>query len=128
MTVSSIAYGYYNNQMTPDTQASAQMPIDMKKMAYIMPVVFMLVMNTFPAGLSFYYLVSNLVTIAQQLIIRKFVDEDKIKSLLDENRKKFLSGERKQGRFAQMLEKQLKAAEDLKKQQESAESNKKKKK
>jgi YidC/Oxa1 family membrane protein insertase len=47
MTISSIAYGYYNNQNTPDQTGQ---PIDMKKMAYITPVIFMFVMNSLPAG------------------------------------------------------------------------------
>lgn len=85
MTVSQLAYGYYNNQITPDQPGQ---PINMKMMAYFTPVIFMFVMNSFPAGLSFYYFISNLVTIGQQLAIRKFVNEDKIKLILDENRKK----------------------------------------
>jgi YidC/Oxa1 family membrane protein insertase len=75
MTLSSIAYGYYNNQNTPDQVGQ---PIDMKKMAYITPVIFMFVMNSLPAGMSFYYFVSNLVTILQQIGIRKLLT--KIKS------------------------------------------------
>jgi len=49
-------------------------------------------MNSFPAGLSFYYFISNLVTIGQQLAIRKFVNEDKIKALLEANRAKIKAG------------------------------------
>ena len=122
MTLSSIAYGYYNNQNTPDQVGQ---PIDMKKMAYITPVIFMFVMNSLPAGMSFYYFVSNLVTILQQIGIRKFVDEDKIKQILEENRKKIAAGGGKKSRFSEYLQKQMKAAEEVQKQQND---NKKKKK
>jgi len=116
MTASQLAYGYYNNQITPDQPGQ---PIDMKKMAYITPVIFMFVMNSFAAGLSFYYFVSNLVTIGQQLAIRKFVNEDKIKVLLDENRKKIAAGGGKKSKFSQYLSNQMKAMEEAQKGQQA---------
>lgn len=113
MTVSQLAYGYYNNQITPDQPGQ---PINMKMMAYVTPVIFMFVMNSFPAGLSFYYFVSNLVTIGQQLAIRKFVNEDKIKALLNANRKKIAaSGGPKKSKFSEYLQTQLKTMEEQQK-------------
>ncbi|MEN9961532.1 MAG: hypothetical protein RL045_1786 [Bacteroidota bacterium] len=122
MTVSQLAYGYYNNQITPDQPGQ---PINMKMMAYVTPVIFMFVMNSFPAGLSFYYFVSNLVTIGQQLAIRKFVNEDKIKALLDANRLKIAAGGGpKKSKFSQYLQTQLKTMEE---QQKATTKNPKKK-
>ena len=124
MTVSQLAYGYYNNQITPDQPGQ---PINMKMMAYFTPVIFMFVMNSFPAGLSFYYFISNLVTIGQQLAIRKFVDEDKIKLLLDENRKKIAAGGgAKKSRFSQYLQTQLKTMEETQKNAKPTTPKKKK--
>jgi YidC/Oxa1 family membrane protein insertase len=123
MTVSQLAYGYYNNQITPDQPGQ---PINMKMMAYFTPVIFMFVMNSFPAGLSFYYFISNLVTIGQQLAIRKFVNEDQIKLILDENRKKIAaSGGAKKSRFSQYLQTQMKTMEET---QKNAKNTPKKKK
>ncbi len=123
MTVSQLAYGYYNNQITPDQPGQ---PINMKMMAYITPVIFMFVMNSFPAGLSFYYFISNLVTIGQQLAIRKFVNEDKIKELLEANRAKIKAGGgAKKSRFSSYLQTQLKTMEE---QQKAAAEQKKGKK
>jgi YidC/Oxa1 family membrane protein insertase len=123
MTVSQLAYGYYNNQITPDQPGQ---PINMKMMAYVTPVIFMFVMNSFPAGLSFYYFISNLVTIGQQLAIRKFVNEDKIKALLDANRAKIKAGGgAKKSRFSTYLQTQLKTMEE---QQKAAADQKKGKK
>jgi YidC/Oxa1 family membrane protein insertase len=123
MTVSQLAYGYYNNQITPDQPGQ---PINMKMMAYVTPVIFMFVMNSFPAGLSFYYFISNLVTIGQQLAIRKFVNEDKIKALLDANRAKIKAGGgAKKSRFSTYLQTQLKTMEE---QQKAATEQKKGKK
>jgi len=114
MTASSIGYAYYSNQMTP-TQPG---PVNMKFLSYVMPLMFMFILNSFPAGLTFYYFVSNLVTIGQQLIIRKMVDDDKIKAILEENRKKFKDKPQKQSKFSAYLEKSLKEAEEAKKKQE----------
>jgi YidC/Oxa1 family membrane protein insertase len=103
MTLSTILYTWSNSQVT-----TVQGP--MKSMQYMMPIVFMFVLNSFPAALSFYYFVSNLVTFGQQALIRKFVDEEKIKRILDENRKKNVS--KKKSKFQMKLEEAMKAKEE----------------
>jgi YidC/Oxa1 family membrane protein insertase len=123
MTASSLAYAYYNNQMTP---AQPNSPINMKAMSYVFPLMFMFVLNSFPAGLTFYYFVSNVVTIAQQLLIRNFVDEDKIKAVLEENRKKFAKGDVKKSKFQDLLQRSLQQAEEAKKQADEAKKRPKK--
>ncbi len=116
MTISSIAYAYYNNQITP-TQPG---PVNMKVMGYIFPVMFMFVLNSFPAGLTFYYFVSNVVTIAQQLLIRRFVDEDAIKAKLEDNRRKNANGEVKKSKLQSYLQRSLQAADEARKQADEA--------
>ncbi|HLL93586.1 MAG TPA: membrane protein insertase YidC, partial [Spirosoma sp.] len=117
MTASSIAFAYFNNQTTP-TQPG---PVNMKALSYVFPLMFMFVLNSYPAGLTFYYFISNVVTIAQQQLIRRFVDEDKLKAVLDENRRKNAAGEgKKPGGFQAMLQKQLAAAEEARKQADEA--------
>ena len=124
MTASQLAYGYYNNQITPDQPGQ---PVNMKMMAYVTPVIFMFVMNSFSAGLSFYYFISNLVTIGQQLAIRYFVNEDKIKALLDANRVKIAAGGgAKKSRFSQYLQTQLKTMEEQQKASAPQKKTKKK--
>jgi len=110
MTASTIIYTWQNNQLT-----SVQGP--MKTMGYIMPVIFMFVLNTFSAGLSFYYFVSNLVTFAQQAIIKRFVDEDKIVAVMDDHKKKMLAtgGTGKKSSFMSKLEQAMKASEEARK-------------
>lgn len=110
MTISSLAFTYYNNQNTPDQPG----PIDMKKISYVFPVVFMFVLNSFPAALSFYYLVSNLVTIAQQLIVKRFVNEEKILAILENNKRNYQSKPQKKNKFSDFLEKQMQASEEMK--------------
>ncbi len=110
MTASTIIYTWQNNQLS-----SVQGP--MKTMGYIMPVIFMFVLNTFSAGLSFYYFVSNLVTFAQQAIIKRFVDEDKIMAVMEDHKKKMLAGggTGKKSSFMSKLEQAMKASEEARK-------------
>ncbi|HEY8511019.1 MAG TPA: membrane protein insertase YidC [Cyclobacteriaceae bacterium] len=112
MTISTLIYTWQNNQLS-----SVQGP--MKSMSYIMPLVFFFVLNSFSAGLTFYYLISNLVTFAQQAIIRRFVNEEKIKAVLEENRKRNLGGGKK-SKFMAKLEEAMKASEEARKQSSSA--------
>ncbi|HCW08300.1 MAG TPA: membrane protein insertase YidC, partial [Cytophagales bacterium] len=104
MTASSIIYQWQNNQLS-----TVEGP--MKSMGYITPVIFMFVLNSFSAGLSYYYFISNLITFAQQAIIKRFVDETKIKSILDENRKKHAAGTSKKSPFMAKLQDAMKASE-----------------
>jgi YidC/Oxa1 family membrane protein insertase len=119
MTLSTLIYTWQNNQIS-----SVQGP--MKSMSYIMPVIFFFVLNSFSAGLTFYYLVSNLVTFAQQAIIKRFVDEDKIKVLMEENRKKNLASGGKKSKFMSRLEEAMKASEEARKRAEEDRKKKKK--
>lgn len=119
MTASTLIYQWQNNQLSSVTGP-------MKSLSYIMPVVFMFVLNTFSAGLSFYYFVSNLVTFAQQAIIKRFVDEDKIKSVMEDHKKKMLSGGGGgKSKFMTKLEEAMKASEEARKASEEARRKKK---
>ncbi|MCC5937659.1 MAG: membrane protein insertase YidC [Lunatimonas sp.] len=106
MTISQIAYTHFNNQLT-----TAQGP--MKNIGYIMPVVFMFVLNSFPAALSFYYFVSNMVTFGQQALIKQFVDDDKIREKVEETKLK--NANKKKSKFQLKLEEAMKNADAKKK-------------
>jgi len=107
MTASTILYTWINAQST------AQLQGPMKTMQYLMPVIFMFVLNKFPAGLTFYYFVSNIVSFAQIAVIRKFVDDTKIRAILDENKKK--NANKKKSKFQTRLEDALKASSETSK-------------
>lgn len=87
----------------------------MKSMSLFMPLIFMFVLNSFAAGLSFYYFISNLVTFAQQAIIRKFVDEDKIRAVMEEHKKSIAAGDGKKSKFMTKLQEAMKASEEARK-------------
>lgn len=103
MTASTLLYTWSNSQMT-----TVQGP--MKTVQYVMPITFLFFLNSYSAGLTFYYFVSNLVSFGQMALFRKLIDEDKIKQTLDENRKK--NANKKKGSFQQRLEDAMKAQQN----------------
>jgi len=98
MFVSTIAYTWMNAKyLTPDTQT--QMP-GMKVMMYLMPVIFLSFMNSYSSGLSWYYFLANVITFAQTFIMRKVIDDKKIRAEIEKHMKKPV----KKSAFQQRLE------------------------
>jgi len=79
--------------------ANAQMP-GMKMMMYMMPVMMLVWFNNYSSGLSYYYFLSNLITVGQTLIIRRFVDDEAVLKKLNEQKKK----PKKKSKFQARLE------------------------
>jgi len=103
MTVTTMLSMKWNSQATA---GSSQMP-GMKTMMYIMPVMFMVILNNFSAGLTYYYFLANVITLGQNLIFKRFIDEEKILRKINAKKNKPV----KKSRFAQRLA-------DLQKQQQ----------
>ncbi|EHQ29249.1 membrane protein insertase YidC [Mucilaginibacter paludis] len=81
MTISTFIYTYFNNQISGATG-------QMKYIGYITPVIFIVVLNKYPSGLNYYYFLANMLTFAQQYLIRLMVDDKKIHAQIQENKKK----------------------------------------
>jgi YidC/Oxa1 family membrane protein insertase len=60
----------------------------MKMMTYMMPVMFMLILNQWSSGLTYYYFLANILTWIQNMISKRFIDADKVLAVLEENKKK----------------------------------------
>lgn len=84
MTASTILTMRLSNQATA---SQTQMP-GMKSMMYIMPVMFMFILNNFSAALTYYYFLANVITYLQNLIFKQFVDEDSLRKKIQLNKKK----------------------------------------
>ena len=90
-------------------------PASMKYMPYIMPVMFLGIFNSFPAALTYYYFLANIISYIQQFVIKKFIiDEDALHKKIQENKKKPV----KKSGFQKRLE-------ELAKQQKQAQSKRK---
>ncbi|MDO7885566.1 membrane protein insertase YidC [Hymenobacter cheonanensis] len=105
MTISTLFMTYQSNQMN-----TAAMQGPMKFYSYLMPLIFFFVLNSFASGLTWYYLVSNVVTLAQQALTRSFVDDTKIRAQLEANKVK--NKDKKPGGFQARLAEAMKTAQE----------------
>ncbi len=81
----------------------------MKYMPYIFPVLLLGVFNNLPAALTWYYTVSNTITLILQIVIQKYIiDQDKILAQIEINKKKPVKQSKLQDRIAAMQESQKK--------------------
>ena len=103
--------------VTPQQMGGGNQMAGMKYMPYIMPVFMMFIFNSFPAGLTYYYFLANMITFGQQVVIKRFIiDEAKLHRQMQENKKR---APKKSGWMARL--------EDMQKQQQTAQKGKKKK-
>jgi YidC/Oxa1 family membrane protein insertase len=87
-----------------DTSSSSQQMPGMKSMMYIMPVMFMFILNRFSAGLTYYYFLANVITIGQNYLFKQFVDEKEIHRKIEERKAKQV----KKSKFQQRIEEMAK--------------------
>jgi YidC/Oxa1 family membrane protein insertase len=101
----------YNMNMTPDQNNPA-----LKYMPYIYPFILFFIFNGLPSALTWYYTVSNVITLVLQWVINTYIiDHDKILAKLEANRKKPKTKPKWQEKFEQMQEQQKKLQEAQKK-------------
>lgn len=84
----------------------------MKYMPYIFPVLLLGVFNNLPSALTWYYTVSNFITLVLQFVIQKYIiNHDKILAEINENRKKPVKKSKLQERIDAMQETQKRMQE-----------------
>jgi len=94
----------YNMAMTPTQDNPA-----LKYMPYIFPFMLMFIFNGLPSALTWYYTVSNVITLLMQLVIQKvIINHDKILADIDVKRKTPKKKSNWQGKYEQMVEAQKK--------------------
>ncbi|MBL4652613.1 MAG: membrane protein insertase YidC [Flavobacteriales bacterium] len=99
MAISTFLYTKTNSSMTSMSGPQAG---QMKMMLYFMPFMLLVFFNNYSAGLSYYYLLANVITMAQQFVIKKwFIDDAKILSQLEANK---LKPAKKKSGFQKRLE------------------------
>jgi len=113
MTIVNIIYAKYNMEQTSTGQE--QMP-GMKMMMYIMPVFMLIFLNSYPAGLNYYYFISTLITVLQTILFRYFLNEDALLAKLEANKKN--PSKKKSGGFMARLEEAQRKQQALLKEQQ----------
>ena len=107
MALSTFGYSYYSYQQTASSQP--QMAGMKFMMLYLMPLMLLFWFNDYSSGLCYYYLLSNLLTIGQTLIIRRMVDATKIQAIMQANAARKSNG--KKSKFQQRYEELLRQQE-----------------
>ena len=111
MTITTFIYTYVNNKQM-DYSSNPQMK-PMKWMMYLMPIMFFGIFNNYSAGLSYYYMLVNIITFIQMFIFRKMINEDKVRATIEENKRK----PQKKSNFMKRLEEAQKQQAKLQQQQ-----------
>ena len=109
MTIVNVVYMHVSMQSQPNSG----MP-GMKMMQYLMPVMFLFFFNDYASGLSYYYLLSLLITIIQTWIFRRVVNEKKVREQMLANARK---PRKKSGWMARLEEAQRQAQAAQRQQQ-----------
>lgn len=105
--ITSFLISLYSMSMTPDQSN----PV-LKYMPYIFPVFLLFIFNKLPSALTWYYTVSNIITLILQFVIQNYIiDHNKILAKIAENRKKPKTKSKWQERMEQMQEQQKKLKE-----------------
>ena len=107
MAVSLFGYSWFNYQQTASSQP--QMAGMKFMMVYIMPIMMLFWFNSYSSGLCYYYLLSNIFTIGQTLVIRRMVDDNKIHAIIQANAAKKSKG--KKSKFQQRYEELMRQQE-----------------
>lgn len=110
MTIVNIIY----TRITMQNQPGGNSMPGMKWMMYLMPVMFLFFFNNYAAGLSYYYLLSLLITIIQTYVFRKVVSEEKVRETMRQNAAK---PKKKSGFMARLEEAQRKQQALLREQE-----------
>ena len=112
MCITNLLYMMYNMKMQ-DTGANPSMAA-MKYMNYIMPVVFLFILNDYPSGLNYYYFLSTLISVATMAWMRYSTDDAKLLAQLEANKKD--PKEMRKSGFQARLEAMQKQQEELQRQ------------
>ena len=115
MTVTNILNTKYMMQQQ-DTGANPQMAA-MKWMSYLMPIMFLFILNDYPSGLNYYYFISTLISVVTTLILRKTTNEEKLLAQLEAGKKD--PKKMKKTGFAARLEAMQKQQEQMMKEKQN---------
>ncbi|WGH77055.1 membrane protein insertase YidC [Tenacibaculum tangerinum] len=109
------------NMQAPTQEGMPDMSKMMKWMIYFSPIMMLFFFNNYASGLSLYYFISNLLTIAIMFVIKNYViDEDKIHAKIEENKKKPV----KKSKFRERLDAAMKQAQEQQAAQQKTKNKK----
>jgi len=118
--VTSFLISIYNMNMTPSDPNNPAL----KYMPYIYPVFMILFFNSLPAALTWYYTVSNLITLGIQFTIQNYIlDHDKILAQMHERRK--APKAKTKSKWQEQYEKMMETQKKIQQMKDQSQKNKK---
>ncbi len=113
MCATMIGFSYINYQQ--NSAASGQMAGMKFMMVYMMPAMMLFWFNDYASGLCYYYLLSQIITMILMTGMRRFVDDDKIRYIMEQNKAK--QKNKKKSKFQLRYEELMRQQEELARQQ-----------
>lgn len=121
MCAAMVGFSYFSYQQTASSQPQmAGMKI---MMVYMMPIMMLFIFNDYASGLCYYYLLSQLITIAIMTSMRRLVDDDKIHAMIQRNAAKQKS--KKKSKFQLRYEELMRQQQEQMRQQQNAKGRRK---
>lgn len=121
MCAAMVGFSYFSYQQTASSQPQmAGMKI---MMVYMMPIMMLFIFNDYASGLCYYYLLSQLITIAIMTSMRRLVDDDKIHAMIQRNAAK--QKNKKKSKFQLRYEELMRQQQEQMRQQQNAKGRRK---
>lgn len=111
MALAMFGYSYVSYNQTAATQP--QMTGMKIMMVYVMPIMMLFFFNNYSSGLCYYYFLSQLITIIQMYLIRRYVDDDKVRANIEAK----AAHPKKKSKFQQRYEEMLRQQQQLNREQ-----------
>lgn len=114
MAITMVGFSYINYQQSASSQPGMA---GMKfMMVYMMPAMMLFWFNNYASGLCYYYLLSQMITMIQMTVMRRFVDDDKIRYMIEKNSSKMKN--KKKSKFQLRYEELMREQEEMMRQQQ----------
>jgi YidC/Oxa1 family membrane protein insertase len=114
-TITAVITSFFISLYSMSSAPNQDNPV-LKYMPYFFPIIMLFIFNKLPAALTWYYTVSNIITLAIQFVIQNYIiDHDKVIAKIELNRKKPKTKSKWQERMEQMQEQQKKMQQQRKK-------------
>ncbi len=119
MAVSMHISARINYAVQPDTSGQPGMGMMKGMMLWVMPIMLLAIFNNYSSGLSYYYLLSNMITMGQTFGFRYIVNDEKLHARMKQNAAKKSAKPKKKSKWQQRYE------EMIREQQRQAQNSRK---
>ena len=107
MAVSMHISARINYAVQPDTSGQPGMGMMKGMMLWVMPIMLLAIFNNYSSGLSYYYLLSNMITMGQTFGFRYIVNDEKLHARMKQNAAKKSAKPKKKSKWQQRYEEMI---------------------